>query len=144
MIYNVLIEGQTLTMPVGIGEKDEDIKRAMAPYFPEIANALLTRKTEGEVTTITVVKRAGRKGVYSPIQALEACAGGKNPVIALYEEVEARSQEITDDPLEFLAIEARIEKVLEEGTAQAKLISKARERLIDTQPQPAPGVVVGF
>ena len=86
MNYNVLIEGQTIPVPEEIGASDEAVKRALTPFYPEVANAMVTRVVKEETTTITVVKRAGTKG--AGMQDLVDCAGGRNPAIALYEELQ--------------------------------------------------------
>jgi hypothetical protein len=136
-MYQVLIEGQMIPLPPGV-EKDEDIKRAITPFFPEVASALLTRKTEGDVTTITVVKKAGSKGLAN----LVACPGGKNPAIALYEKIEQLGPQ--PDIVELLALEDQISSALTEGEEQRRKITKAAGRLSDTVALPAPVLVMGF
>jgi hypothetical protein len=138
--YNVLIEGQTMTLPPGI-EKDEDIRRALEPYFPEVKTALLNRKEEGDVVTVTIVKKAGSKGT-GPLAKLSKCPGGKNPAIALYEEIDALGA--SADIVALLEYESRIDQALEEGEKQRNAIRTALSRLVDSVAQPAPVVVVGF
>jgi hypothetical protein len=140
MIYNVLIEGQVMTLPPGI-EKDEDIRRALAPYFPEVSTALLTRKEEGEVVTISIVKKAGSKGL-DPVASLIACPGGKNPAVQVYEEIEALGPDA--DIISLLEFENRIDKALEDGEAQREAMNGACNRLSKSPAQPAPAVVLGF
>lgn len=65
MLYNVSIEGQTIQLPEAIATDDAKVRQALAPYFPGAAESLITRKTEGETTTISVVKKAGSKGQQS-------------------------------------------------------------------------------
>lgn len=139
--YQVSIEGQTIQLPAGIGEKDEDVKRAMAPFFPEVANAMLQRKTEGETVTITVVKRAGSKGL-APLAKLQAAPGGKNPAIALYEEIQALGPQA--DILGLLAMEPRIDTALRDGQHQRDQMNDAAKRLSAAVAQPAPVVPLGF
>lgn len=145
---NVLIEGQTLTMPPGI-EKDEDIRRALAPYFPEVSTALLSRKEEGEVTTVTIIKKAGSKGGGNgkahrdaPQQKLIDCAGGMNPAIALYQRIDALGPDA--DIVDLLEFEREIDQALKQGEKQRQAITDARARLGCAVAQAAPVVVVGF
>jgi hypothetical protein len=140
MIYNVLIEGQVMTLPPGI-EKDEDIRRALAPYFPEVTTALLTRKEEGETTTITIVKKAGSKGI-DPAVVLRECAGGKNPAVQLYEDIQALGQDA--DIVTLLEFEGRIDRALAEGETQRNAMHTAIGRLSAAVAQVAPAVVLGF
>jgi len=151
---NVLIEGQTLTLPPGI-EKDEDIRRALAPYFPEVSTALLSRKEEGEVVTVTIVKKAGSKGCQrisgtdytdykkdSPLARLVSCAGGMNPAAALYQKIEALGAEA--DIVDLLEFESEIGLALEAGEKQVGMIRDAQRRLDAAVAQAAPVVVEGF
>jgi hypothetical protein len=140
--YLVSIEGQSIPIPEEIGADDESVRRSLAPFYPEVANAMITRVEKDGVTTITVVKRAGSKGAQG-IDSLKACAGGKNPAIALYEEIRGTGMELLD-PEQLLVLDERLEQAIEAGEAQARAVERARERLAETAPRPAPAVVLGF
>jgi len=142
MNYQVIVEGQTIPVPEDIGSKDEDVKRALAPFYPEIANAMITRTVKDDVTTITVVKRAGTKGSGTGFATLIACPAGKNPAVALYEEIRGLGTEI--DSFAALMLSERIEQALAEGEKQAEAVSYAVKRLAMSQAQPSPVVVAGF
>ncbi len=144
MTYQIVIEGQTIPVPEEIGASDEAVKRALAPFYPDVANALVTRVTKDELTTITVVKRAGTKGARSPLQHLIDCKGGKNDAIALYEEIQAMETDEINDPMKMLEIDGRIEQAIESGKQQAESVVYAAQRLAKAIPQPAPVIVVGF
>jgi hypothetical protein len=139
--YVVSIEGQTIPVPEEIGADDESVKRAMAPFYPEVANAMITRVEKDGTTTITVVKRAGSKG--AGIADLIACQGGKNPAIALYEEIRSENLELMD-PVQLLELDGKLEQAIAEGEEQARAVKHAKERLVKAAPRPAPAVVVGF
>ena len=53
-----LSEGQTIELPDEIAASDELIRKALAPFYPDVANAEIQRGDKG----ITVIKRAGPKG----------------------------------------------------------------------------------
>jgi hypothetical protein len=141
MPYMVVIEGQNIPVPDEIGANDDAVKRALTPFYPEVANAMITRTEANGLTTITVVKRAGSKG--SGLDDLMACPGGKNPAIALYEEIEELRGGYVG-PYELLSLDTRIEQALEVGQAQAEGIAYAGKRLNAAAPQPAPVLVWGF
>jgi len=144
MNYQIVIEGQTIPIPEEIGEDDEMVRKTLAPFYPDAANAMITRVTKGEMITINVVKRAGTKGNYRlALEKLEECAGGENPAIALYRQFQLDVWEELG-PEELLALDGQIEQVLAEGEKQAKAIKHARERLAETRPVAAAVVVTGF
>ncbi len=142
MNYIVVIEGQEIPVPEEIGRDDEAVKRALAPYFPDAANAMITRVEEGETVKVTVVKRAGSKGL-EPLQYLLECQGGKNPAIALYEELQGQKPGEMD-PEQLLELGARLEAAIEAGREQGAQVDYALKRLAEAAPRPAPEVVQGF
>jgi hypothetical protein len=140
MKYIVEIEGQKFELPEHIAQDDAQVKRALVPYYPEAGNAQITRKTDGDTTTLTVIKRAGSKGV-DLASVLDACAGGQNPAIEMYQHL---SQAAPMDPLHILEMDAAIETAIYEGRRQGDAISTALRRLDSAQAQPAPFMVRGF
>ena len=143
MNYLVAIEGQTIPVPEEIGSSDENVKRALTPFYPEAANAMITRVEKERTVTITVVKKAGSKGLL-PIQRLVECRGGKNPAIELYEEIEARETAGVLDPVEVLEMAERINQAIKEGEAQAQAVDYAVKRLDKAAARPSPVVLQGF
>lgn len=151
MNYIVKIEGQEIPVPEEIGRDDDSVKRALAPYFPDAANAMITRVEEGETVKITVVKRAGSKGnghddivpQRVPQQYLVECEGGQNPVIVLFEELRQKDQAGMDIEA-LLSLDHEIAEAVEAGGKQYDAIASAYKRLRNARPQPAPVLVMGF
>lgn len=143
MNYNVIIEGTNIPVPEEIGASDEAIKRALTPFYPEVANAMITRVTKDETVTITVVKKAGSKGQSGdPIDALIQCPGGKNAAVVLYEELRELPADI--DPADLLALETRVEKAVERGEQEVQAMRDSAARLATCTAIPAPFVPEGF
>lgn len=144
MNYQIVIEGQTIPIPEEIGGDDEMVRKTLVPFYPDAANAMITRVEKDGITTVNVVKRAGTKGNYrQALGKLEECTGGENPAIAMYRQFQADVWEELG-PEELLKLDEQIEQALEEGYQQAKMIKHACERLAETRPVAAPVVVTGF
>jgi hypothetical protein len=146
--YIISIEGQTIPVPEEIGKDDEAVKRALAPFYPEAANAMLTRVTKEETTTISVIKKAGTKGgnglgngFWNGFEYLVGCQGGKNAAIAMYEELQAKGEM---DALELLEMDQRIDEAIGLGEAQEEQVEYAERRLKRARPQASTAVVEGF
>jgi hypothetical protein len=142
MSYVVTIEGQKIPLPDEIGSDDVKVRQALAPYFPDAANALITRTEKAGEVVINVIKKAGTKGLLAGLQALQDGPGGKNPAVALYEAIKNRQEPLS--PAELLELDGRIEQAVAEGNRQRKAEMHAARRLIEARPQPAPEVVQGF
>lgn len=54
----IRLEGQTIPLPADVAASDELIRKALSPFYPDVANAEIKRDDSG----ISVVKRAGPKG----------------------------------------------------------------------------------
>lgn len=147
MNYIVSIEGQTIPVPLEVGENDQNVRNILAPYFPDAANALITRKTEGETVTINVAKRAGTKGLVhdldiTPLNYLASCAGGMNPAIALYQRIQSIDADL--DVEAALELDDQVAHAIDEGRRHMEMIEFARNRLGKSKPMPSPFVILGF
>jgi hypothetical protein len=141
----LVIEGQRIPIPTEIAVDDDKVRRALAPFFPGAASAEITRAEQDSLTTVTVVKRAGSKGHETALLALRHSPGGKNPAIALFEEIQTLEIEPHErEPEALLTLEARIQRAIETGQSQAGAVERARERLAAATARPAPAVVLGF
>ncbi len=63
MSHVVVIDNQEIPLDAETAASDHEIRQALKWCYPEIANATINRRTEGEREIITVIKRAGTKGV---------------------------------------------------------------------------------
>lgn len=143
MNYIISIEGQQIPVPAEIGRDDFAVKKALAPFYPQVANAMITRTTKDDTITVNVVKKAGTKGNCSIFDALSNCPSGQNIAIELYQEL----SNLTDyalDPQALLELDARLEQAIEAGEAESQMVNKALERLHKARAIPASLVVEGF
>ena len=143
MNYIISIEGQKIPVPEEIGKDDESVKKSLAPFYPQVANAMITRTTKGETITVTVVKQAGTKGSYSVFGALCSCPAGQNPAIELYREI-ANLPDAALDPQRLLEMDARLEQAIQQGQCDSELVRESMKRLCKPRAIPAPHVVEGF
>src|SRR5947209_17475236 len=68
----VKIEGQDVPLAERIAADDNLLKKALRRFYHSITNATITRKREGGVLIVTVVKRADYKGCGTPRRAARA------------------------------------------------------------------------
>ena len=58
---NVIVhlnDGQDIPLPADVAASDDLIRKALAPFYPDVVNAEIRRDDKG----VTVIKRAGPKG----------------------------------------------------------------------------------
>jgi hypothetical protein len=151
-MIKVILEGQTLQMPDEVAQTDEGLIRALAPLYPDVANAEISRKTEGADTVITVVKRPGSKGGSAMLRpgaqvqvvaALLAATGEVNPGVGLYLELRALDLAAAS-PEDLLVLRGRIDQARAQGEAEIEAVRRTLKALHHALPVPARHVPPGF
>ena len=146
--------GQIFPLPTSIAADDNLIKRSLASVIPYIDTAKLERSEPKEgVVTVTVTKTHAPKGAgipgssFSPVIAslIASEADGTNPVIKTFLDVEQMRKEIASfKPHQILALKKQIEAAFKAGEKQDDAFKAVVNSLIETSPQAARFVPVGF
>jgi hypothetical protein len=144
---------QRFPVPSEVGVDDNSIKRALAGVIPYIDSAKLERTEEKDVVTIKVTKSHAPKGAGDPgslfstlVESLINVPGdGRNPVIALFLEVEAGKRHLhLLEPHEILALDRKIASTLEQGDEVQHGFRQALTYLANSPALPAVVVPIGF
>ena len=153
-MLNVQETGQTFPLPASIATDDNLIKRSLASVIPYIDTAKLERSEPKDgVVTITVTKTHAPKGAgnpgssFSPVltSLIASEADGTNAVIRTFLDVEQMSKEIASyKPHQILALKKQIEAAFKAGEKQDDAFKAVVNSLIETSPQAARVVPVGF
>lgn len=165
MIHIVVIDNQEIPLDAETAASDHEIRQALRWCYPEIANATINRRTEGEREIITVIKRAGTKGSvaseintgdeisYAAItrRALEeVCAELRrapeevNPAVQLAHELQTRiaTGDLTLGELTLMREEMQL--AIELGETEERRVEQARARLVSALAQASYFVPIGF
>jgi len=140
----IKLEGQIIPVEDAIAADDELIKKALLPFYPEVGNALISRTQEDGNTVISVLKRAGTKGV-SPFEVLVGASESVNPAIALAWEIkrlEAKGE--LEDPIVLLRYSKQIDQAIEQGENEASDVARSRAKLQTACPKTSTAIIVGF
>ena len=153
-MLNVQETGQTFPLPASIATDDNLVKRSLASVIPYIDTAKLERSEPVDgVITITVTKTHAPKGAgnpgssFSPVLAslVASQADGTNPVIRTFLDVEQMSKVIAGyGPHQILELKKRIEAAFKAGEKQDETFKAVVNALIESSPQAARVVPVGF
>ena len=153
-MLNVQETGQAFPLPASIATDDNLIKRSLASVIPYIDTAKLERSEPKDgVVTITVTKTHAPKGAgtpgsaFSPVMAslIASEADGTNAVIKTFLDVEQMSKEIASyQPHQILELKKRIEAAFKAGEKQDDAFKAVMDSLIESSPQAARIVPLGF
>jgi hypothetical protein len=156
LTYMLIVQetGQTFPLPASIATDDTLIKRALAAVIPYIDTAKLERSEPKDgVVSVTVTKTHAPKGAgnagssFSPVitSLIASEADGTNAVIKTFLDVEQMSKEIASyQPHQILELKKRIEAAFKSGEKQESGFKAVVNALIETSPQAARVVPVGF
>lgn len=142
-------DGQEITLPDAIANDDKQLKAALTPFYPEMANALINRSTnsEGQVV-VTMTKQAGTKGsvevgvttgndMLPVLNFFEKAPQELNPALRVswrLQYMQALDQLSLED---LIVMQPKIEAALYQGEMDATTINKVAETLRDCPAQPA-------
>ena len=153
-MLNVQETGQTFPLPTSIAADDNLIKRSLASVIPDIDTAKLERSEPKDgVVTIIVTKTHAPKGAGDPgssfypvIASLVASQDdGTNAVIRTFLEVEQRSKQVASyQPHQILELKKQIEAAFKAGEKQEAAFKAVVNSLVETSPQAARVVPMGF
>ncbi|HEX2909883.1 MAG TPA: hypothetical protein VH186_03675 [Chloroflexia bacterium] len=152
-------DGMNIEIEDEIARSDEMLKRALAPHYPDLANAFITREEKDGFLKVTISKRAGPKGYDQEsekgqpgliVTVLEEAPEYLNPALALAWQL-TRLEPFGDGENgtglsleERLALQKVISDVTLEGEAEAALIEKTVGFLKTAPAIPANCVPKGF
>ncbi|MGA9998084.1 MAG: hypothetical protein WBP93_21905 [Pyrinomonadaceae bacterium] len=167
MSHVVVIDNQEIPLDAETAASDHEIRQALKWCYPEISNATINRRTEGEREIITVIKRAGTKGAADCRgTAARECRGKASAVasrtlgnvlaalVAAPEEInravlvacELQTKIATGDLTlgELTLKRAEMQEALDAGEAEETRIEQARTRLLSAPAQSSCLVPTGF
>ena len=167
MSHVVVIDNQEIPLDAETAASDHEIRQALKWCYPEISNATINRRTEGEREIITVIKRAGTKGSAATCAVVEECGENVaatvarrthgavvaalvaapeeiNPAVSLACELQTRmaSGELT--LAELTLKRAEMQEAQAAGEAEEAFVERARARLTNAPAQASCFVPIGF
>lgn len=137
---NVILtaDGQTLEIDDEIAGKDDLLRKALAPSYPDIANADLKRSTVNGTMEVRVTKRAGTKG--GPFAELLAAPSEVNPALA----AAFRLDQDRPTTAELMKRPALIDKKIARANKWERAIDVQRRNLCDAPGEASTDIPLGF
>lgn len=144
-MVKIQIEGQILELPPDIAVNDDAIRRAIAPVFPQVANATFSRTGGPDgVTLIKITKQAGTKGTYEHVlKQLKESPSHVNPIFPLYQRLYQDTTPLAS-PEEFFSIQGQLDQALHAGEAEVHDTTTILKRLASAPGHASRRTPVGF
>lgn len=140
----IILEGQRISLIPEQCATDESIVNTLLPFYPDVANATISRKVvEGE-EHIEIVKKVGTKGNFDLIKSLQTAPESINPALSLsyqLKELEIHGK-LTLETL--LSISEEIELAIAQGEQATKATNSTLANLIASPPVPSKHSIPNF
>lgn len=138
MKYVLAIEGQETPLDESIAANDDVLRTTIAAYMPQLANAEIQRRTEGDTVRIQMLKRAGTKGCVAAVcQELGAAPPQLNPALSLVWQLEQLKLQQGLDLTALIALQPQIEAAYTNGQKWEVAIANANLNLCRAPATPA-------
>jgi hypothetical protein len=143
----VRIDGREMEIDDEIAKSDEKLRAVFTMYHAAYANADIQRKEETGQLIVTVIKRAGPKGVGimdNVVNALKETPEYLNPALQMRYELEELGSKGEIAVEIRLSMHKKIEEAKMIGEKQLNLISSSVKSLMAASPIPSINVPEGF
>lgn len=141
----VKIEGREIPLDDTIAGNDELLKQALLPHLAEVANATISREQKDGQMVVTLVKRAGPKGMHPVLAALYRVPEEINPVFGLAWMIRWNEARNTMEFTHLMDLQPAIESALKQGESEEQHSRRALTRLKEAKPvASATLMIVGF
>lgn len=140
----IILEGQRISLIPEQCATDESIVNTLLPFYPDVANATISRKVVDGEEHIEIVKKVGTKGNLNLIKSLQTAPESINPALSLsYQLKELEIQgKLTLEIL--LSISEEIEQAIAQGEQATKATNSAIANLTASPPIPSKHPIPSF
>jgi hypothetical protein len=153
----VKIEGQDVPIAERIAADDNLLKKALRRFYHSITNATITRKREGGVLIVTVVKRADYKGRGTPrgaarartpeervLDAIKRAREHTNPALVLARDLQLQLARGRTTHTALARRDAEIEAAIDAGAKEVESTRAALRRIKECRPVATADTPEGF
>ncbi|MBD2180305.1 hypothetical protein H6S82_00765 [Planktothrix sp. FACHB-1355] len=140
----VILEGQKIPLTPEQSVTDESIVNTLLPFYPDVANATISRKVVDGEEHIEIVKKVGTKGNFNLIKSLQTAPELINPALSLswkLKQLEILGQ-LTLETL--VSISEEIEVAIAQGEQATKATISTIAHLTTSPPIPSKYPIPNF
>lgn len=145
-LIKISTDGTAFEVRDELARNDEELREALKAFYPEMANAEITRSEKNGKLIVEMVKRAGTKG--SSAQQVLAVLGSLpehlNPALVMQHRLMRLEAEHQLDLQTLLRLQPQIRRAVSNGNEEIRQQQKSLELLKAGIPQAAKTIPRGF
>jgi nitrate reductase NapAB chaperone NapD len=144
-LVKISTDGKEFEVKDDIARDDRRLREALTPFYPEMANAEITRTENDGKLVVEMAKRAGTKGCCADVlTALKNAPEQINPALEMQHKLKQLEKQDKLDLRTILRLQPQIRRAASDGAEQLEQHKKALALLCDVMPMPARTVPGGF
>ncbi len=145
-LIKITTDGSEFEVADEIARNDQKLQEALTPFYPELANAEITRSEQEGRLIVTMVKRAGTKGngFTDVLAVLRDSPEEFNPALVLQHKMIQMQKEGKLDLRKILRMQPEIRFAVNEGMKQIEAQRETLKLLREGKPVAGKSIPVGF
>jgi hypothetical protein len=144
-LIRISTDGREFEVGDEIACDDQRLREALTPFYPEMANAEITRTEKDGKLIVEMSKRAGTKGCYADVLAALCSAPEQiNPALVMQHKLQQLEKQGRLDLQTILRLQPQIRRAVSDGNEQIEQQKKSLDLLRAGVPAPAKAIPSGF
>ncbi|MGE0127570.1 MAG: hypothetical protein AB7U82_05785 [Blastocatellales bacterium] len=145
-LIKISTDGTEFELKDDIARDDQRLREALTPFYPEMANAEITRSEQDGRLVVTMAKRAGTKGFSRAdvLTVLRNAAEMVNPAVLMQDKLRRMEERGELDVQKLMRLQPGIRRAMNDGQKQIKEVKASLKLLADAKPVAARSVPGGF
>jgi hypothetical protein len=145
-LVKITTDGREFELADDVAGNNEKLREALAPFYPELANADIDRELVDGRWIVKVTKRAGTKGAGNSAVILALSAGPEeiNPALVLQHRIMQIEAQGKLSLGKILRLQPEIRRAVETGAAQVKELNESLRLLRTGKPVAGRLIPLGF
>jgi hypothetical protein len=145
-LIKISTDGTEFEVKDDIARDDQRLREALTPFYPEMANAEITRSEQDGRLIVTMAKRAGTKGFSRShvLTVLQNAMETVNPAVLMQDRLRRMEERGELDVRKLMRMQPEIRRAMNDGQKQIEEMKASLKLLGDAQPVAAKSIPVGF
>ncbi len=145
-LIKISTDGVEFEVKDDIARDDQRLREALTPFYPEMANAEITRSEQDGRLIVTMAKRAGTKGFSRSdvLTVLRNAVETVNPAVLMQDELRRMEERGELDVRKLMRLQPEIRRAMNDGQRQIEEVKASLKLLGEGRSVAAKSIPVGF
>lgn len=145
-LIKISTDGVEFEVKDDLARDDQQLREALTPFYPEMANAEITRSEQDGSLVVTMAKRAGTKGSSRSevLTGLRNTTETINPAVLLQDKLRRMEERGELDVRKLMRLQPEIRWAMNDAQKQMEEVKASLKLLGEAKPVAAKSIPLGF